>query len=253
MSNLYSMKNKNFLITGGTRGIGRAISLYFARSGAIVIANHIRDMTAAESLMADSELEGLKISLCRADLTSSKGLNKIESALDNLGKPLDGLVHCAATGVHSDVDSLSARHFDWTFSLNVKAFFNLVKLTQARLVEGSSIIALSSQGAVRAVPTYSLVGSSKGALEALVRHLAVELAPRGIRVNCIRPGPVLTDAWKVMPNKEKRLDEAKRRSPVGRLITAEEVAQTALFLCSEEASGIIGQSITVDGGLGIVD
>ena len=86
----------------------------------------------------------------------------------------------------------------------------------------------------------------------MVRHLAVELAPRGIRVNCIAPGTVLTDAWDVLPDREQRLAEATRRSPTDRLVTLEEVAAAALFLCSAASSGIIGQTLVVDGGARIV-
>jgi enoyl-[acyl-carrier protein] reductase III len=116
----------------------------------------------------------------------------------------------------------------------------------------ASIVAISSEGAVRAVPYYTYVGASKGALESVARHLAVELAPRGIRVNILSPGSVLTDAWDVLPDKEGRLQEAVQRSPLRRLITAEEVARAAHFLCSDAAAGIIGHTLVVDGGKGIV-
>ena len=114
------------------------------------------------------------------------------------------------------------------------------------------MVAVSSWGALRFQPSYATVGSSKGALEALARHLAVELAPRGIRVNILRAGAVLTDAWKVLPDAENRLAEAIRRTPAGRLVTAEEVAYGAQFLFSDAASGIIGQTLVIDGGTGIM-
>jgi enoyl-[acyl-carrier protein] reductase III len=248
MTDLFSLKGKRFLITGGTRGIGRAISLRFARAGAEIIANYVRDAKSAEALQAEATEEGLAIEFCRADLTSPKGLEKIKLSLGDDEKSLDGLVHCAATGVHKKVEELTTRHFDWTFSLNVRSFFELVKLVQPGLRDGGSILAISSKGAVNAISSYSVVGSSKGALEAFARHLSVEMAPKGIRVNIIRPGSVLTDAWETMPNKKKRLDEARARSPIGRLVTADEVAQAAQFLCSDAASGIVGHTLVVDGG-----
>jgi enoyl-[acyl-carrier protein] reductase III len=253
MTDLFSLKGKRFLITGGTRGIGRAISLRFARAGASVIANYVRDAKSAEALQAGAEEEGLALELCRADLTSPKGLDKIKAFLGDSEIGLDGLVHCAATGVHKKVAELTSRHFDWTFSLNIRAFFELAKLVQPGLKKGAGIIAISSKGAVNAIPSYSVVGSSKGALEAFARHLAVELAPQGIRVNIIRPGSVLTDAWEAMPDKEKRLGEAGSRSPIGRLVTADEVARAAQFLCSDAASGIVGHTLVIDGGVGIVE
>jgi enoyl-[acyl-carrier-protein] reductase (NADH) len=107
-------------------------------------------------------------------------------------------------------------------------------------------------GAMRAIPFYSLVGASKGGLEALARHFAVELAPRGIRVNILTAGAVLTDAWKAMPNSEARIAETIRRTPAGRLVTADEVAYGAQFLCSDAASAMIGQTLILDGGAGIM-
>ena len=117
----------------------------------------------------------------------------------------------------------------------------------------AAIVAISSKGAVRAVEAYTAVGTSKGALEALSRHLAVELADRGIRVNVLAPGSVETDSWDVIPNKEERLAQTICRTPLKRLVTVEEVALAAQFLCSQAASGITGQTMNVDGGVGIVE
>lgn len=251
-NDLFSLSGKTFLITGGTRGIGQAISLRFARSGATVIANYLRDEKAAQHLKTIAAEEGLAIQLCRADLTRKDGLEQVDRSLQERGPQLSGLVHCAATGVHRPIEELTERHFDWTFNLNVGAFFNLTKLCLARFSKGSNIVAVSSWGALRAMPHYSLVGSSKGALEALARHLAVELAPRGIRVNILTAGAVLTDAWKALPNGEARIAETISRTPAGRLVTAEEVAYGAQYLCSDAAAGIIGHTLVIDCGTGIV-
>lgn len=252
MEDIFSLIGKSFLIAGGTRGIGRAISLLFARSGARVVAGYVRDERSAMELKQEADTEKLAISICRADLTSSKGLAKLDEFIGAELEFLSGLVFCAATGVHKAFEELNGRHFDWTFSLNVKAFFELVKLLLPRFRVPACIVALSSQGARQVVPCYSLIGASKGALESLARHLAVELAPKGIRVNVISPGPVRTGAWAAMPDAEKRLADSARRSPIGRLISPEESARIAQFLCSEAAEGIVGQTIIVDGGLGLV-
>jgi len=240
------------LITGGTRGIGRAISLRFARAGAAVVANYIRNEEAAEELRSLAAQEGLPIKLCRADLTTPRGLEQIELAAKDAEKPLSGLVHCAATGVHRPIAELTKRHLEWTFSLNVVAFFELIKMLMPHFSEAASVVAVSSIGALRALPCYSVVGSSKGALAALARHVAVELAPKGIRVNILVPGTVRTDAWKAIPDSEHRLAEAARRAPIGRLVTPDEVASAAQFLCSGAASGIVGHTLLVDGGAGII-
>jgi len=251
MDNLFALSGR-ILITGGTRGIGRAISLRFARAGASVTANYLRNQEAADELKATAEREGLPIELCRADLTSPQGLEQIERSLHDAGGAFSGLVHCAATGVHRTLSELTARHFDWTFSLNVRAFFELMRVLVNRFSERSSVVAISSMGARRALPYYSLVGASKGALESLARHMAVELAPRGIRVNILAPGTVATEVWKVIPQGEDRVAAALDRTPIRRLVTPEEVAWAAQLLCSEAATGIIGQTLVVDGGAGIV-
>lgn len=251
MENLFALSGA-VLVVGGTRGIGRAVSLRFARAGASVIANYLRDQNAAEDLKASAEREGLRVLLCRADVTTPRGLEQIEKSVEECNEPLAGLIYCAATGVHREFPELTTRHFDFTFSLNVRAFFELTKALLGRFANGATIVAASSMGAQRALPYYSLVGSSKGALEALARHLAVELRPRGIRVNILVPGTVPTDVWKTLPEGEKRIAAATARTPGQRLVTTEEVAWAAQFLCSRASAGVVGHTLIVDGGAGIV-
>ena len=252
MENLFALSG-GALVIGGTRGIGRAISLRFARAGASVIANYLRDQKAADDLKATAGREGLGIQFCRADVTTPQGLELIEKSIQECNGPLASLIYCAATGVHREIPDLTTRHFDFTFSLNVRAFFELSKALLGRFAEGATILAVSSTGAQRALPYYSLVGASKAALEALARHLAVELRPRGIRVNILVPGTVATDAWKTLPDGEKRIAAATARTPGLRLVTTEEVAWAAQFLCSSASAGIVGHTLIVDGGAGIVE
>jgi enoyl-[acyl-carrier protein] reductase III len=188
----------------------------------------------------------------RADITTQAGLDQIAAHVMGVNEPLCGLVHCAATGTHRKIDSLTGRHLDWTFALNVRALFDLIKRLLPQFSRRASILAISSLGATRAIPQYLAVGASKGALEALIRHLAAELAPNGIRANMLTPGAVETDAWNAIPEAEERLAESARRSPIGRLVTAEEVALCAQFLCSPAASGINGHALIIDGGNSIV-
>jgi enoyl-[acyl-carrier protein] reductase III len=241
-----------FLVTGGTRGIGRAISTQFARAGACVIANYVRDEAAAQELKALAEREQLQVELCRANLMVPEALKQVEAAVTRTAPPLRGFIHCAATGTFRPATELTARHLDWTLAVNTRAFLELVKMLRQRFVSGSSLVAMSSLGAVRAAADYAAVGASKGALEALARHLAVELAPRGIRVNILAAGAVATDAWKAIPGGAERLAEAARRSPLGRLVTPEEVALAAHFLCSPAAAGINGHTLVVDGGVSVL-
>jgi NAD(P)-dependent dehydrogenase (short-subunit alcohol dehydrogenase family) len=249
---LFSLAGRKVLVTGGTRGIGRAISLRFARAGAVVLANYVRDEASAEELKQAAGQEGLKLDICRADLTGENGVERLMASVDELGSTLHGLVHCAATGVHLPIEQMGLRHFDWTMALNTRAFFNLVHRLLPRFAVGGSILAISSEGAVRAVPHYTLVGASKGSLESMVRHMSAELAGRGIRVNALAPGAVKTDAWKALPDAEHRLGETIRKTPLGRLVSVEEIAAAAQFLCSDAAAGIVGHTLVVDGGCRIM-
>jgi len=252
MDNAFSLDGKSFLVAGGTRGIGRAISLQFARAGARVVANHVRDESSARTLEEEAGRESLSLSTCRADLTSDKGLAHLEAYLDAHLGSLSGLVFCAATGIHKPFEELKSRHFDWTFALNIRAFFELTQMLLPKFRPPASIVVLSSQGARQVVPCYSLIGASKGALEAMARHLAVELAPQGVRVNVLSPGAVRTGAWAAMPDGEARLAGAEKRTPLGRLTTPEEAARAAQFLSSDAAEGIVGQTLIVDGGMSLV-
>jgi enoyl-[acyl-carrier protein] reductase III len=253
MVDTFSLKGKTFLITGGTRGIGRAISLGFARAGASVVANYVRDVRSAEQLIQDAGLEGFLIELWRADLTSPKGLQQMETFIEKTGLRFDGLVHCAATGVHKPIGDLSVRHFEWTFSLNVLAFLNVFKLMLPHFAPQSSVVVLSSRGSAVAVPYYAVVGSSKAAVESLARSMAAEYAPRGVRVNILRPGAVLTDAWRALPDAESRLAAERQKTPLKRLVSLQEVACAAQFLCSSASSGIVGHTLVMDGGRSIVE
>jgi enoyl-[acyl-carrier protein] reductase III len=245
-----ALAGRRFLVTGGTRGIGAAITGRLCADGAIVIANYVRDDAAAQAFAAAQAALGHAVVLCRGDLTRPTGLEALGQAIGQGtdDQPLAGLVHAAATGVHGPLEAIGGRQWDFTFALNARAFLEVVKLCVPRLSAGGSIVALSSEGAVHAVPQYALVGASKAALESLCRHLAVELGPRGIRVNALSAGVVLTDVWKALPDAEPRLAAARARHPQGRLTTAEEVAAAAHFLCSDASSGVSGHTLVVDGG-----
>jgi enoyl-[acyl-carrier protein] reductase III len=244
----FSVAGLNILVIGGTRGIGREISLALARAGARVTANYVRSEAAAATLREIAAAEQLQLDLLRADVSIDKGREQLVADVLQLAVPLHGIVFAAATGVHKDLAQVSGRHFDFVFALNVRAFTLLVQGLLPAMTAGGSIMALSSEGAVHVMPHYGLVAASKSALEALCRQWAAELAPRGIRVNVISPGAVRTDAWNVLPGGEARLAAAAEATPGGALVTAEEVASVARFLASPAASGISGHTLVVDRG-----
>ena len=263
MDRAFSLDGKTFLIAGGTRGIGRAISLQFARAGARVVANYVRDEQAAQALLAEAAREALGLTVCRADLASAKGLAKLDQEVATVSTDLSGLVFCAATGVHRPLEGLTGRHFDWTFSLNVRAFFDLVTLLLPRFRGSASIVALSSQGARQVVPSYSLVGASKAALESLARHMAVELAPQKVRSNCICPVVANTPMGERFLKSAMKLygmdaggafdfEGAKQFAattiPLQMLSEPDDIAYAAVYLASDESRLVTGTYITVDGG-----
>jgi enoyl-[acyl-carrier protein] reductase III len=161
--------------------------------------------------------------------------------------PIDVLVHNAATGVIRPALETDDKHWDWTMSANARALLSLTRAAAPSMPQGASIVAISSLGSTRVLDNYTLVGTSKAALEALVRYLAVELGPRGIRVNAVSAGVVHTEALDHFPNREEMLALGADNA-AGRLVTPEDVAGVVAFLCSPAAEMIRGQTIVIDGG-----
>jgi enoyl-[acyl-carrier protein] reductase III len=236
------------LVTGGTRGIGREVARRFAQDGATKIAlGYLRNDSAAEEAAEELRALGAEPVLVRGNVSSAK----VAGAVEALG-PLDALVHCAATGVIRPALETTDKHFDWTLAANARAFLSLARVAAPRMPAGSSIVAVSSLGSSRVLENYVLVGTSKAALEALVRYLAVELAPAGIRVNAVSGGVVETGALDHFPNREQMLSSSLQRTPAGRLVEPTDVADVVSFLCSPSAEMIRGQTIVVDGGFSLV-
>jgi enoyl-[acyl-carrier protein] reductase III len=237
----------NIFVSGGSRGIGRAIALRFARDGAKRIAiGYLRNDRAAEETAEELRALGPEVTLVRGNVTSQRVLDEVGA----LG-PLDVLVHNAATGVIRPALETEDKHWDWTINANARALLGLTRVAAPQMPAGSSIVAISSLGAQRVLENYILVGTSKAALESLVRYLAVELAPRGIRVNAVSGGVVETGALEHFPNREEML-EAGASNPVGRLVEPDDIAGAVAFLCSPDADMVRGQTLIVDGGFSLL-
>jgi enoyl-[acyl-carrier protein] reductase III len=236
----------NVFVTGGSRGIGRAIALRFARDGAERVSiGYLRNDSAAEETAEELRALGAEPTLVRGNVTSPRVLDEVAA----LG-PLDVLVHNAATGVIRPALETEDKHWDWTLNANARALLQLARVAAPAMPEGSSIVAISSLGAQRVLDNYVLVGTSKAALESLVRYLGVELAPR-VRVNAVSGGVVETGALEHFPNREEML-RAGAANPVGRLVAPDDIAGTVAFLCSKDADMIRGQTIVVDGGFSLL-
>jgi len=238
-----TFEGASVLVTGGSRGIGKTIALRFASLGAArVVIGYMRGDTAAEQTAEELRALGADPSFVRGNVASQRIADEVAA----LGS-LDVLVHSAATGVIRPALETEDKHWDWTLSANARALLSLTRAAAPSMKPGSSIIGLSSLGSVRVLENYALVGASKAALEAIVRYLAVELAPRGIRVNAVSAGVVETGALEYFPNRDAML-EMGRANPVGRIVTPADIAACVMFLCSPDAEMIRGQTIVVDGG-----
>lgn len=248
---MFNLYGKVALITGGSRGIGRAIALRLAENGVDVVVNYVRHKKDAEETAALVEKAGASCLVVKANVAKEEDVQAMFSELENRFGRLDFLVSNAASGVLKPAMELTERHWNWAMDINARALLSLVQHGVRMMQSGSRVMAVSSLGSVRAIENYTTVGASKAALESLVRHLAVELGPKGIMVNTISAGAVDTDALKHFPNRDQILETALARTPLGRLTTPQDVANIALFLCSDLATMIQGQVITVDGGYAI--
>jgi enoyl-[acyl-carrier protein] reductase III len=239
-----SHRGRSVLVTGGSRGIGREIALRFASEGAAKVAiGYLRNDRAAEETGEELRKRGAEPLLVRGNVSSDRVAHEVAE----LGA-LDVLVHNAATGVIRPALEAENKHWDWTLAANARALLSLSRAAVPTMPEGSAIVAVSSLGAQRVLENYILVGASKAALEAVVRYLGVELAPRGIRVNAVSGGLVETGALEHFPNREEMLKAGRERTPAGRMVEPADIADAVLFLASPQASMIVGQTLIVDGG-----
>lgn len=248
---MFNLNGKVALITGGSRGIGRAIALRLAENGADVVVNYVRHKKDAAETAELVEKFGRKCLVVKANVAKQKDVEAMFEVIENEFGHLDYLVSNAASGVLKPAMELTERHWNWAMDINARALLTLVQQGVRMMQSGSRVIAVSSLGAIRAIENYTTVGASKAALESLVRHLAVELGPKGININTVSAGAVDTDALKHFPNRDEILGTALERTPLGRLTTPDDVADIALFLCSDLSAMIQGQVITVDGGYAI--
>ena len=236
------------LVTGGSGDIGRAICLDLAARGYDIAFTWFRDREAAEETAGLIEKTGRRSATLRAHLGEAGTATKVVAdTVEQLGR-LDAVVANAASGVIRPAIELEPKHFDWTMGVNARSLIELAAAARPHLSEGSAIVAISSLGSTRVLPGYTAVGASKAALEAIVRHLAVELAPAGIRVNAVSAGVVDTGALEHFPMREEMLRAAKEGTPAGRMVTPEDVAAAVRFLISEDSAMVRGHTLVVDGG-----
>ena len=245
-----SFDGKTALVTGGSRGIGKAIALDLAGRGMDVAFNYFRSDSAAIESQSEIEALGVRCLRIRSNIADPTKLKGIFTAVEKEFGRLDILVNNAASGVQRSASELTEKHWDWTMNVNAKAAW-LCSIEASKLMDqGGSIVNITSQGSTKVLPNYFSVGTSKAALEAVTRYLAVELAPKGIAVNAVSGGYVETGALDHFPNREEML-EAGQQTVTGRMVNADDIARVVAFLCSPDAAMIRGQVIVVDGGVSL--
>jgi enoyl-[acyl-carrier protein] reductase III len=240
----------NALVTGGSRGIGRACALALAARGADVALTYVENREAADATAEEIRGMGRRVLVLRADAASAdENAAVADRAVDELG-PLRYLVCNAANGTFSTLDELTPEAWDHTMAAHARALLVLSQRASASMREngGGAIVAISSLGARRVYDAYAAFGTAKAAIEALVQYLAVELGPHGIRTNCVAGGVVLTDLFRAIPDWQSIAAASAERAPLRTVLDPEDIAEAVAFLLSDGARRITGQTLVVDAG-----
>ena len=247
--------NKIALITGSSRGIGRALALALAEQGASIVVNYHRNEVLAAEVSAAVEGLGGRAFSVQANMEEPADIDRLfDEAKAQFGR-LDYFVSNAAASSFKNIDDLKVHNLDRSYALNVRAFVLGAQRAARLMADGGRIVVLSSYGSIRAFPTYANLGSNKAAIEAWVRYMAVEFAPRGINVNAINGGLIDTESlgyfYGNVPGMAP-LEGVLEKIPKRRLGTPREVADAVAFLLAPESDYITGQTLCVDGGLSVI-
>ncbi|MGH7202633.1 MAG: SDR family oxidoreductase [Planctomycetaceae bacterium] len=252
---MIDLTGKVALVTGSSRGIGRACAVRLAEAGADVIINYVTSRGAAMEVAERIDALGRRSYVIKADVGEEDDVESMmEFVTQHIGQ-LDIIVSNAATGGFRPLLAANSRHFQTTMNTNVLSLVYLVRAGLPLLEQSrgrAKVVAISSHGSHMALPMYGLIGGSKAALESVCRHLTLEVGDRGVNVNIVKDGLVETDSTRKIPFAERMFAGRTEKSMVGeRVLTAEDVANTVLFLASPLSDLVQGETITVDGGSAI--
>jgi len=243
-----SLVNKTALVTGASRGMGRATALALAAAGARIIVHYGRNADEARSVVEQIRAAGGRADAVGSDLASPDGAHRLAAQVrDLVGDRLDILVSNAGISKAAAIEDIAVADFDALFAVNVRAPYFLIQQLLPVLGEGSSIVFLSSLGARTAVGTLSAYASTKGAIDTLVKYFAAAFGPRGIRVNAVAPGVIDTDMSNFTKTEAGRTGVMAMQA-LKRIGAPADVASVIAFLVSDEARWITGDTIAVDGG-----
>jgi enoyl-[acyl-carrier protein] reductase III len=242
----------SILVTGGTKGLGRATALRFAAPGVDVFVNYHADEAAAQTTAAEIRQKGATAHLVQADLGTDEGARATVLAVAAATDRLDQLVHCAVdTSMRGPILEMDPQRFAQAVQCNGLALLPLVQSALPLFRQGSAVVYVTSRGSQIAVSGYAAVGVPKSLGESLVTYLAVELAPAGVRINSVAASTLDTESLRSVLSEDRAqrwLERAAERNPSGRLVELSEVVDAIQFLCSESAAMIQGQRLNVDGG-----
>lgn len=239
---------KTALVTGASRGIGRATALALAKEGAQVLIHYGSGAKEAEAVVAEIRKGEGRAQAIAADLAMPDGAHKLAKEVRSIiGDRLDILVANAGISKNATIEDTTVEDFDKLYAVNVRAPFFLVQQLLPIFSEGSSVILLSSLAAHASVGTIAAYAATKGAMDTLVKHFAAALGPRGIRVNAVAPGVVETDMSNFTKTAQGR-DYTLKMQSLGRLAQPDDIAGAIAFLASDDARWVTGETLRVDGG-----
>ena len=244
---LKKLSGKIALVTGASRGIGRAIAERLSREGASIVVNYVKDSGGAEEVVKGIEAAGGSAVGLQADVAVSEDIQKLfDRSIEHFGR-LDILVNNAGIRISKDVVDIEEEEFDRLFAINVKGTFMACQQAARRLSDGGKIINVSSAVTRMMLPGYSLYAASKGAVDQITRVLAKELGGRNITVNAVSPGPVDTELFREGKS-EELIQQMAQMAALGRIGQVQDIADAVALLSGDDARWITGQCIHVNGG-----
>lgn len=245
------LNNKVAVVTGASKGIGAAIAEKLGSEGAKVVVNYARDKAGAEKIVAKIKQTGGDALAVQADVSKAEDIKKLFSATTKAFGRVDILVNNAGVYEFKALDAVDEEHYRRIFDLNVLGLLLTTKEAVLHMNgDGGSIINVSSIASKSPAPNSSVYSATKGAVDVISRTLALELAPRKIRVNSLLPGATKTEGLKALPEFAQGFEElAVARTPLGRMGTADDIAKAALFLASDDSGWITGEELLVGGGI----